>query len=675
MQLKYKIPLVLFIAYVVVVGLVETVTMVSTYRLNREARYETATAYSRERSSTVEGYMDFRILQLKSLETAVLALNGLNDQVKTTSLEKILNVLALESVGNGDVSAVSNVSAVFERGAVFSANLTKPGEYYNIGVFRPLKGAIRTDIARSYVLAEEEEWYHVPRNTGKIHLTEPYKWKYPGENEERLIVTLSKPVFVDGNFVGVVGMDLELDKLSKELLYEVKSTKSESYMILVSNAGLRVMHPNRANLLVPIGNDLSSVEQKSLLESIRKGKEHLIVKKSLETGKVSLLPFVPIIVKDLELPWSVAYITSLEALQREELKTRKITLSVLIGSVLVWIGILVLLMQKVFGSMTNAIRVTQEESKNLLEASLLVSEISSKLAESSLLALEQSEKAFKLTKETGDNFNSIANDTDWVSANTNQLASTAQQVRLNMNSVAGAVEEMSSSFAHITDDANASKKIAADAMEKSAEATDVMSKLGNAAEEIGNVTDVIKKIADKTNLLALNATIEAAGAGEAGKGFAVVAAEVKELAYQSALSADDIANRITSIQKGTNNAVDIISKVSSVITEINSSIDSIANSVQQQTVANNEISNNAGQANGVAERMVHAVGDITQSARTSAEKASGVAQNSKNIAENVGALYEDAREVNENSAVLKDTASKLKHMAERLDSMLSNFKT
>jgi len=675
MQLKYKIPLVLFIAYVAVVGLLETVTVYSTYKLNRAAKYETATAYSREHSNIVRGYMDLRASQLRCLEASVSTLTAaMTDQVKAASLEKMLTALMFENIGNGDFSSVSNVYAVFERGTVFSDRLTKPGEYYNVDVFRPLRGNIKTDVVTSYKVEADAEWYHASKKSGKLHLSEPYKWKYPGENEDRLMITLSKPIFVDGNFVGVVGMDLELDKLQKELFDGLKNSDG-AYAIFISNKGLRVTHPNKDLLLQPIGKDLPSEEQKALLEAISEGKEHLVVKKSLETGKVSILPFVPMNAKELDMPWSVAYISSLEALQREELKVRKITLSMLCGSVIVWIGVLILLMQKVFISIANAIKITQEEARNLLNASSRVSDISSKLAASSAMALEQSERAFKLTKESGDNLNAIANDADWVSANTNQLASTAQQVRLNMNSVAGAVEEMSSSLAQITDNASESRKIAAEATEKSVEATDVMSKLGVAAEEIGNVTDVIKKIADKTNLLALNATIEAAGAGEAGKGFAVVAAEVKELAYQSALSADDIASRISGIQKGTNNAVDIINKVSSVITEINSSIDSIANSVQQQTVANNEISNNAGQANGVAERMVHAVGEITQSAKTSAEKASGVAQNSRSISDNVGALYEDAKEVSENSAMLNETAENLKAMAERLNSILSNFRT
>ena len=56
--------------------------------------------------------------------------------------------------------------------------------------------------------------------------------------------------------------------------------------------------------------------------------------------------------------------------------------------------------------------------------------------------------------------------------------------------------------------------------------------------EIAAIVSTIGTIASQTNLLALNATIEAARAGDAGRGFAVVAQEVKKLASDTRLAAE-----------------------------------------------------------------------------------------------------------------------------------------
>jgi methyl-accepting chemotaxis protein len=73
---------------------------------------------------------------------------------------------------------------------------------------------------------------------------------------------------------------------------------------------------------------------------------------------------------------------------------------------------------------------------------------------------------------------------------------------------------------------------------------------------IDGVAKLIGEIAAQTNLLALNATIEAARAGPAGRGFAVVAHEVRTLADQSTVAADDVARHVESIRVRMAGAVD-----------------------------------------------------------------------------------------------------------------------
>jgi methyl-accepting chemotaxis protein len=338
------------------------------------------------------------------------------------------------------------------------------------------------------------------------------------------------------------------------------------------------------------------------------------------------------------------------------------------------IGTMANSLNNLISTLKSPIAETKMVVEQLASSSKGLSSVSNDLSVSSEETASTASSVASTTEEMSVNINAMASSAKQASVNANEVAGAAEQMSSNMNTIAAAIEEMSASISEISSNADDAHKVALDATAKSNEATSTMNKLGAAAKEIGQVTDVIKKIADKTNLLALNATIEAASAGNAGKGFAVVASEIKELANQSAVSADDIAQRIDSIQDETNNAVDVIRDVSDIIAKINQSIEAIAGHVGQQTKASNEIASNVAQASTGAKRVASAIGEVAKGSRDIARNASEAATGATNVSQNVYSMRETAHASSEGVSHLNSSAENLLRMAEHLRAVMSKFK-
>jgi len=141
--------------------------------------------------------------------------------------------------------------------------------------------------------------------------------------------------------------------------------------------------------------------------------------------------------------------------------------------------------------------------------------------------------------------------------------------------------------------------------------------LNEKSQNISKLIEVINGISAQTNLLALNATIEAARAGEMGKGFGVVAVEIRKLAEQVGVSAEEISDIITGIQnesivvstslEGTYGQVQIganqIKASGESFQSINSDIIWIIQKVKSIAIGLEEITNNSKEINIAIEQI------------------------------------------------------------------------
>jgi len=147
---------------------------------------------------------------------------------------------------------------------------------------------------------------------------------------------------------------------------------------------------------------------------------------------------------------------------------------------------------------------------------------------------------------------------DMVATAINEMSAAAGEIAQSAQQTADAANAADDDSRSSLDTVKASREAVQQLSKEIASAADVINTLGKDVSDITSVLEVIQGIAEQTNLLALNAAIEAARAGEAGRGFAVVADEVRNLASRTQDSTGEINNMIERLQKGADNAVEVM---------------------------------------------------------------------------------------------------------------------
>lgn len=147
-----------------------------------------------------------------------------------------------------------------------------------------------------------EDYYTIPKKSRSELLIDPFYYKYHGHPYIFFETSIVIPIIENSKFLGVVGVDLNLEKLRDDI-NKIKLYKS-GYLSVISNNGLIISHPEKSFIeknIFSIVNEKDSITFKT----IKNGKELSIETKSEFTGSNVFRFLYPIKIGNGDTPWSM----------------------------------------------------------------------------------------------------------------------------------------------------------------------------------------------------------------------------------------------------------------------------------------------------------------------------------------------------------------------------------
>lgn len=519
----------------------------------------------------------------------------------------------------------------------------------------------------------ESEWYLCSKDKGQPCALDPYLYEI-SEGYSELMTSLTSPIMVAGNFVGLVGIDVNLpifQKLTEDLSKSLYQGKSK--ITLLSQKGLIASSSHyKKNLTRPLKEARDDLSGKLLSLHSQKNKTLLI------NGIYYVAYPIAIAATDstwsllIELPQEVVLAganelvgtidSSLFSIIVTELIAAGVVTVLLLSALVVFIRTIVRpikdlddMVQNLAsneGDLTRTFRInTHAELISLSKgfsgfiAKLRVmvnrlKEVGNSAKQTALLGKAINAKSLEAAFDQQREIDSVVTATNEMSATASEVSALAVQVANNVNT---AKETIASSQHSLSGSVQTVQALTQDMQLASQSISDVESH----TEEINKIIDVIRSIAEQTNLLALNAAIEAARAGEQGRGFAVVADEVRSLASKTQASTEEINGMIQNLQAGVKKAVGVIEsgadKAQNAMDETQSSYDSLSMVVDNiSDVANHitQVATAAEEQSAVSEEVSKNLTFIGDAATSLAELAKESDASSENLEQQMHSLDE-----------------------------------
>ena len=507
------------------------------------------------------------------------------------------------------------------------------------------------------------EYYLCPKESLSPCIIDPYIYSVGGK--DTLLTSLSVPIIDDGNFLGVVGVDMSLsfiNQLAKKT--SMALFDGQSRVTIVSYNGAIAGDSQDAIS----GQHLKSLMTNGWAQSLAKIRSGTVQVDS-QSSHDDVTAQVPVYLGHSKTPWAIL-VSVPKSVVLAPMNTLHNKMAAMQNASRWWQGLVsaltclvgVLVIWRVAAGIVKPIKETVTVL-NIAAGGDLTPRMATnrrdeigELADACNTLLDKTQPLISEVVESSNHISSSAEQSSVIATQTQQgvkrqhqettmLATAAEEMVSTSLSVAKMAEEAQLATGDAQTHAMCGQEVLTDTIKaiedlssKVLSAAGVITQLEADSNNIHTILDVIRSIADQTNLLALNAAIEAARAGQQGRGFAVVADEVRTLAQRTQESTGEIQEMIEQLQRGTTQAVNEMAQGQLSVrvsiekgNEAGQALSNILESVNHLNTLNTEVASAASQQQSVASSFNDNLVTITQVAQQAASGSQESANSSENL--------------------------------------------
>ncbi|MCC5914944.1 MAG: hypothetical protein JJU46_11255 [Balneolaceae bacterium] len=246
-------------------------------------------------------------------------------------------------------------------------------------------------------------------------------------------------------------------------------------------------------------------------------------------------------------------------------------------------------------------------------------------------------EVFTIMDQLGDSVMHTSQAADFISSSGQELAINAADNAQAVEKSNRSIDEMSGVIGQLNEKTTGAREKMVLVSKKSEQMNRSMASVRDSSQNISGIVATIDGIASQTNMLALNAAIEAARAGEAGAGFTVVTEEVRRLAQQTAMAANEIGSLIDSNSEKAEEGATMSTEILNQIKDLDGWLEEVCSVSESQTGKLNELKG-----------IISEISSTTESTADNAERNAATAEE---LQSQVHLLQEAIDEINETVAL------------------------